>query len=315
MPLHPTIAALLAQFAAAGRPALSAGTPEDARALMAGARSAYGHGPALARVEPVTVATRHGSIPARLYADADSADGLVVYFHGGGWVVGGLDDFDAMARVLAHRSRCAVLLVDYRLAPEFPFPAAVEDAVDAVLWASANMRDLAGGAARLVVAGDSAGGNLAAIAAAELRGRVAIALQLLIYPVTDGDFDTPSYREFGTGSLLTRQDMQWFFGHYAPGVPRTETRLHPNARADLAGLPAAHVVTAEYDVLRDEGEAYARRLTQAGVPATLRRYDGLPHGFVRMHNLVDTVDAALTDMAGIIREECTKPTVKTGASA
>lgn len=304
MPLHPTIAAMLAQLAAAGRPALSAGTPDEARQLVAAGRIAYGSGPDLTRVEPLRIPTRAGSIAGRLYAGTAEPAGLVVYLHGGGWVVGDLDDFDAVARVLARRSGCALLLVDYRLAPEAPFPAAVEDAEDAAFWASHNMDELVGRTVPLVVAGDSAGGNLATVVAAELAGSVPIAAQVLIYPVTDGDFDTPSYSTYGTGGLLSRADMQWFFSLYAPGVPRTEARLHPAARTDLSGMPPAHVVTAEYDVLRDGGEAYARHLEAAGVPTTTRRYDGLPHGFIRMHNLVDTVDEALGDIAAIIARAC-----------
>ena len=293
---------MLAQ--SAGRPALSAGTPADARLLMASMRQAYGAGPDLVRVEDVVIATRSGSIGGRIYAGTDTPSGLIVYFHGGGWVIGGLDDFDAFARVMAQRSGCALLLVDYRLAPEFPFPAAVQDALDATLWAWHAMPDLAGARVPLVVAGDSAGGNLAAIVAGELCAAVPIALQLLIYPVVAGDFDTPSYRAFATGLPLAREDMIWFCRHYAPGVAHSERLLHPAARTDLQGLPPAHVVTAEYDVLRDECDAYAVSLGNAGIPVTTRRYDGLTHGFIRLHNLVDTADAALGDMALVIAEAC-----------
>lgn len=272
MPLHPTVAVVLDQFAASGRPAVSAGTPEQARRLTAASRPAYGKGPDLARVEPAAITTRTGAIPGRFYAGPGRLEGLVVHLHGGGWMVGGLDDFDAVARVLAERSRCAVLLVDYRLAPEAPFPAAVQDAIDTVLWADANKPALTGGPVPLVVAGDSAGGDLATVAAGELRGRVGSALQPLIHPVTDGDFGTPSYTEFAAGGPLTRRDMEWFFGHYARGVPRGDPLLHPAARTDLAGVAPAHLVTAGYDVLRDEGETDASRLAGAGVPATLRRY-------------------------------------------
>jgi acetyl esterase len=302
MPLHPAISSMLAL--AAGRPALSAGTPDDARQLMASMRQAYGAGPDIARVENLQILTRSGSVKGRLYANTDAPQGLIVYFHGGGWVLGGLDDFDAFARVLARRSECALLLVDYRLAPESPFPSAIEDATDATRWAWSAIQALAGGPVPLVVAGDSAGGKLAAVVAAELGATLPIALQLLIYPVTSGDFETPSYREFATGLPLTREDMIWFFRHYAPYVERSDHLLHPAARADLSGLPLSHVVTAEYDVLRDEGEAYARALQQAGVPVTVRRYDGLTHGFIRLHNLVDAADAALSDMATVIAQAC-----------
>ena len=322
MALHPVIAEMYDRLAASGRPALSAGTPDDARRVVAEARPLLGRGPDLDHVVAVTIPTRSGSIPGRLFSGPVRARspvqargsvrvrgsvqpvGLLVYLHGGGWVLGGLDDFDAFARVLADRSGCAVLLVDYRVAWEAWFPAAVEDAIDAVRWAHDSMRQLVGGTVPLLVGGDSAGGNLATIAAAELCGTVPLALQLLIYPVTDGDLETASYRSPQVAGALTREDMAWFFGLYAPGVPRTERLLHPMARPDLSGLPAAHVVIAEYDVLRDDGEGYARRLSEAGVATTLRRYDGLPHGFIRLHNLVDAVDAALTDMAMVVAEAC-----------
>ncbi len=271
---------------------------------MAAARTIYGAGPDLARVETVWIATRAGAIEGRLYSGTDTPAGLIIYFHGGGWVVGDLDDFDAFARLMARRSDCALLLVDYRLAPEHPFPAAVEDAIDATLWAVRSMKDLAGRSVPLVVAGDSAGGNLAAVVAAELRAVAPIALQLLIYPVIDGDFDRSSYHTFGAGLPLTRDDMIWFFHQYAPFVSRSDPRLYPAARTDLSGLPRAHVVTAEFDVLRDEGESYAQSLDQAGVAVTTCRYDSLTHGFIRLHNLVDTVDAAVTDMASVISQAC-----------
>ncbi len=299
MPLHPAVATMLAQVKTSGRPALSAGTPEAARQMMAAMRAAYGMGSQQIRATALEIPTREGSIPARLLTP-ERPQGLVVYLHGGGWVIGGLDDFDAVPRTLAARSGCAVLLVDYRLAPEAPFPAAIDDAEDAVLWAAANVGALVGHTVPLVVAGDSAGGNLAAITATELRHRVTLALQVLIYPVTDGDFETLSYAAYSEVGLLTRQDMEWFFHLYAPHASRTEPRLYPAARTDLAGSPPALVLTAEYDVLRDEGERYARQLQQAGVATTLRRQDGLPHGFIRLHNLVDTADAALSDIAAAI---------------
>jgi acetyl esterase len=185
-----------------------------------------------------------------------------------------------------------------------PLSSPVEDAVDAVAWAARNLRRLAGREVPLVVAGDSAGGNLAAVAAAELRDDVEIALQVLVYPVTDHDFERPSYHAYASGGLLTRPDMMWFFDHYAPHGLRSDPRVSPLRLPDLAGLPPALVVTAEYDVLRDEGEDFARRLGEAGVPVTLRRYEGLPHGFIRLHNHVDTVAEAVSDIAGFIARTC-----------
>lgn len=304
VPLHPVIASMFEQFRASGRPTFSACTVAQARALMSGARAAFGSGPDLPRIADVTIETRSGSVPGRLFVPSEEPAGLVVYFHGGGWVVGTIDDFDAFARRLAQRSGCAVLLVEYRLAPETPFPGPVEDALDALAWAARSREDLLGRDVPLVVAGDSAGGNLAAVAAAATRGTIPLALQVLIYPVTDRDFDTASYRDPANAGLLTRDDMIWFFGHYAPGADRDDPRLDPLRLGDLTGLPPAFVASAEYDVLRDEGEAYANRLEAAGIPTVLRRYAGLPHGFIRMHNLVDTVDSAVTDVAQAIGRAC-----------
>ena len=302
MPLHPIIASLIAQGKAAGRPSFSACDPVQARAVMSASRAALGRGPDLARVEDVAIRTRAGTIPGRLLVPNDAPSGLVVYLHGGGWVVGDIDDFDAVARLLSARSGCAVLLVDYRLAPETPYPGPLEDAEDALTWAAREGPRLLCGDGPLVIAGDSAGANLAAVTAASTG--VPLALQVLIYPVTDQDFDTPSYRDPTNAGILSRDDMIWFFDHYAPERLRDDHRLNPLRRSDLTGLPPALVVTAEYDVLRDEGEAYAKRLGEAGVPTVLKRYDGMPHGFIRMHNLVDAVDVAISEIADAIRTAC-----------
>ena len=300
MPLTPAVAALIAQAAAAGRPALSAGTPDEARALLAAGRVALGRGPDLFRVEDLSVETRSGALPARLYVPGPDPAGLVLYLHGGGWVLGTIAEFDAAARLLAHRSGLAVLLPEYRLAPEHPFPCAVEDAVDCLDWAHRRAGGLVGPGRPLVIAGDSAGANLATVAAAERAGRVSLARQVLIYPVTDCDFERPSYRDPENAGLITRRDMLWFFDHYAGERERADPRISPMRRADLAGLPPAHVATAEYDVLRDEGEAYAHRLAEAGVPTTLTRHAGLPHGFVRLFNLVPEADRAMTEIAAAL---------------
>jgi acetyl esterase len=304
MPLHPVVEAMLAQLRQLGRPPISAGTPEQGRALMAAARAAYGKGPEIGPVREVLVPTRAGPLPARVLQPASPPIGLVVYLHGGGWALGALDDFDHLARALVARSGCAVLMPDYRLAPEHPFPAGLEDAEDATRWAAAAPAELGGVALPLVLAGDSAGANLAAVVARTLRGEVRPVLQALIYPVTDCDLERPSYAAFGEGLILLKRDMEWFFGLYAPAALHADPRIAPLRAADLSGLPPAHIVTAEYDVLRDEGEAYAQRLREAGVPTVLRRIAGLPHGFARMINLVDTADAALTEVAAAIAAAC-----------
>ncbi|MCE9661021.1 MAG: alpha/beta hydrolase [Burkholderiales bacterium] len=300
MPLDPVIDRLFASMVASGRPALSASSPGAARALTAASRPALGAGPALHEVRDVTVPTRSGSIVARLYRPAAQVAGLGVYLHGGGWVVGELDDYDAMARTLAARSRCALLLPAYRLAPEYPFPAGLEDTEDAIAWAAGRIEELAGASVPFLVGGDSAGANLAAVALHSLAGRLPVAGQLLIYPVTDADFTRDSYRNCSQGMQLTREDMQWFFSHYAPASLHADPRISPLRQEVRASLPPTVVFTAECDVLRDEGEAYADRLVAAGVTVTASHIKGLPHGFIRLHNLAPAADLALTTIAAAL---------------
>lgn len=302
MALDPFIVAMLAKLKSIGQPALSAGTPAETRAMLAAGRAALGAGPDMAKVRSLKIPTRSGSIDGRLFVPTADPAGLVVYQHGGGWVVGGLDDFETLARQLARLSGAAVLLTDYRLAPEHPFPAGLEDTEDALMWASDNVQDLLGRSAPLVVAGDSAGANLSTVAVRRLRGRVAAVLQVLIYPVTDCRFDTPSYQEHGEGLPLTRKDMEWFFGHYAPSGLHGTPDIAPLRADDLAGLPPAFVVTAEHDVLCHEGEAYAQKLAMAGVPVRSRRYEGVTHGFIRLHNLFGVAETAVSDVAEAIRD-------------
>jgi acetyl esterase len=215
---------------------------------------------------------------------SDDPKGVIVYFHGGGWVIGSMEQSDPLGRALAEQSGSAVLLVDYRLAPEAPFPAAVEDAWSSVLWLAANAADLGLASLPVVVAGDSAGGNLAAVVALRARdsGGPELAAQVLVYPVTDYDPETASYVDPANQLLLTRESMEWFWGHY---ISDPAGRLHPEAsplRADVAGVAPAIVLTAEHDVLRDEGEKYAAALEAAGVPVRSRRFAGQMHGFFSM---------------------------------
>ena len=209
-------------------------------------------------------------VPVRVYRPTGRAAGALVYFHGGGWVVGSLDSHDRLCRTLAARAGATVVSVGYRLAPEHPFPAAVEDAWTATCWSAERYRPLALG-------GDSAGGHLSAVTALRARDRgLPVALQVLVYPVTDRSFDTASYREHGTGLNLTERTMRWFweqFVHDDP-PPGAEHEVSPLRATDVGGVAPALVLTAECDPLRDEGEAYANRLSQAGVPTTLTRYDG-----------------------------------------
>jgi len=272
----------LEQMAAAGGTPLHESTPEEARALGAMLAARMGPAPEMARVEEHSIAGPDGAVPVRVLVPLEPARGVIVYYHGGGWVLGSIDESETMARKLAERTSCAVVLVEYRLAPEHRYPAAVDDAYAALVWAGEHLPDIAGKDVPLIVAGDSAGGNLAAVMAlrARDRGGPHIALQVLIYPVTDADFDRPSYTDPENQLLLTRDAMIWFWNHYAPDPSRrTEPDASPLHAADLSGLPPAVVLTAEHDVLRDEGEAYAERLTSAGVPVDFKRHAGQMHGF------------------------------------
>jgi acetyl esterase len=299
MPLHPFIESMLQKMA--GRPGLSDGSPDQGRAVVAAGREALGKGPDMHSVQTVSVRTRGASVPVRIFQPSASPIGQIVYMHGGGWVIGTLDDYDAYARALSAASNCTTLLVDYRLAPEHRYPAGLEDCEDVVRWAAAQGP---GSGLPLVIAGDSAGGNLATIVARRLRGSVPVMLQVLYYPVTDCDFSVASYGSHGEGLPITTKDMQWFFSHYAPAERWIDADISPLRSDDLHGLPPAIVVTAEYDVLCDEGEAYARKLKQAGVPVTVRRIEGTPHGFVRLHNLYELAGNELKTVAGEIAQAC-----------
>ena len=240
MPLDPFVTVMLERTR--GLPAISDGSPDDARALIAAGREGIGTGPEMAETRDFALPTRSGSIPARLHVPEGEVKGLLVYLHGGGWVIGNIDDFDTLGRALAARSSCAVLLPDYRLAPESPFPGPVEDCEDAVLWALEAAGEEFGGAP-VAVAGDSAGGNLATVVARRLLGQGPIVFQGLVYPVTDHDFSRPSYAAHAEGFPLLGRDMPWFFDHYLQGADPKQPDVSP-LHADLTGLPPALVITA-----------------------------------------------------------------------
>ncbi len=301
--VHPQAQQILDGKAASGAPPLWELTPGEARAGVEASNTVIPAGPGLESVRDVVIPSRSGGMRARLYSPSASAPGLVVYYHGGGWVVGSLDSWDSSVRALAAASGCDVLSVDYRLAPEHVFPAAADDACDALAWA-ASPSGLAHGRP-VVVAGDSAGGNLAAVAALRARdaGGPPVALQVLVYPVVDCDLDRRSYREYdGDEMILNRRDMVWFWDHYAPDPA---TRLSPDAsplRApSLADLPPAYVVTAEHDPLRDEGFAYADRLRAARVPVEHRHFGSQIHAFFTFTGLLDDADKAVSEAAAAIR--------------
>lgn len=297
MALDDATSALLGQMAETGMKPLHGMTPEEARGLGGMLREMYGPGPDVARVEDTAAPGANGDVPVRVLVPEGTPRGLVVYYHGGGWVIGAIDEFDHLGRKLANLTRSTVVLVDYRLAPEHRYPAAVQDAWTALRWAAEHAADLAGPGVPLVVAGDSAGGNLAAIMAqrAKATGGPAITAQVLVYPVTDADVDNASYTDPANQLLLSRDSMIWFWDHYAPDP---EMRSNPDASplrsGSLSGLPPAVVLTAEHDPLRDEGEAYAAGLTAAGVPVESRRFPGQMHGFFTMVGVLPGHDDALS---------------------
>jgi acetyl esterase len=280
------------------RPRLYELPPAVARDQAAGLAALIGDGPDVATVTDVGIAVGDATIPARVYAPQRS-DATVVWFHGGGWVIGGIDTHDAMCRTLANAARSTVVSVAYRLAPEHRFPTALEDAWAALRWASRTYPS-----APLVVGGDSAGGNLAAVCAlrARDRGGPALALQVLVYPVTDHDFTTGSYRErAGDDGLFSRRSMEWFWDQYVPDpVERANPEASPLRAPDLSGLPPAAVVTAEYDPLRDEGRAYAQRLRDAGVAVMADHYDDMAHPFFAFVNVFERSTEAVERVAGHI---------------
>jgi acetyl esterase len=292
-----------------GRPAYHTLSPNDARQLFRETRPASTPTPPeIGAVRDLAADGPGGAIPLRVYRPAHVAAGAplpgLVYFHGGGWVIGDLDTHDVQCRQLTAEAGITVVAVDYRLAPEHKFPAALDDAWAATRWVVAHGSELGIDARRLAVAGDSAGGNLAAVVALLARdaGGPAISLQVLVYPVTDLGAESQSYSDFAEGYMLTRESMRWFTNHYlkSPNEAR-DWRASPIHAASLAGLPPALVVTAGYDPLRDEGAAYAARLTEAGVQVDYVCYGGMIHGFMPMGRLIDTGNRALSHVATTLR--------------
>ena len=288
----------LQQLADQGVPPFHAMTPPDAREFFAGLREVIGHGPEMHQVSEHGIVSGEATIKVRILVPSEMPDGIILYLHGGGWVVGALDDYDALARFIAIESNCTVTLVDYRLAPEHPYPAAVNDALAALEWVD-NHRVLLSGSSRdglpLIVAGDSAGGNLAAVVArkASTGNGPQLEKQVLIYPVTQPDVDTPGYQSPANQGLLSRKDMMWFWDHYVPDIlQRKDPDVSPLLAESLTGLPSAVVLTAEYDVLSDEGIAYAQRLREASVPVVHRQFDGQIHGFFSILNALPASEAA-----------------------
>lgn len=304
--LHPTAHALLQDAAAQGEAPLEARLPPDARLFaIASLKAAAGCPEPVRSVENLRIDGPARPIPIRIFTpDAPAPRPALVYFHGGGWVVCDLDTHHIVCTALANRAGAVVIAVDYRLAPEHKFPAAVIDAYAATEWVAAHAARLGVDPARICVGGDSAGGNLATVVSLKSRDErgPAIALQVLVYPVTDlSSFETGSYHEFEDGHNLTRAQMEYYRFHYLTGP---EDGLNPHASPilapDLGGLPPALVITAECDPLCDEGEAYAKRLEAAGVPVTLTRYAGMIHPFFSLSGAIPRAFDALQQVADAV---------------
>jgi acetyl esterase len=283
-------------------------TIAQARAQMDMSTHFLGELPQVAHVDDRQVPGPGGPIRVRIITPQTAREGplpVLVYFHGGGWVLGNIESHEGICRALAHAAEAIVVTVDYRRAPEHRFPAAVEDAFAATSWVAAHAAEFGGDPKRIAVVGDSAGGNLAAVTCimARDRGGPDLAFQVLVYPITDYNLQTGSYRQYAEGYFLTRSEMAWYWEQYCP---KQNDRWHPHASpcraGDLAGLPPALVITAEYDVLRDEGEAYASQLRAAGVPVNAHRYDGMIHGFVRRYPFFDQGRGAIAEIGQALRE-------------
>ena len=305
MPVDNDTQAVLDMLKKLGAPEFSALSVEQARTMSLAPPPAVPT--AVHRIENRTVPGSQCTIPIRIYHPEPSSAtrGALVYFHGGGWVIGNLDSHDETCRRLCVGGGSMVISVGYRLAPETRYPGAMIDCYDVTAWAAREAKSLRLDPERIAVGGDSAGGNLAAAVALKARDQrgPSICFQLLVYPVTDANFTTGSYSANATGYLLTRSAMQWFWDHYVPtAAGRKEAYAAPAQAKDLKGLPPALVLTAEFDPLCDEGEAYARAMQAAGVKVTHTRYDGVVHGFFGMHATVAKAGLAIAQAANALKQ-------------
>ena len=310
MALDPQAANVIDLVVKSGRPPYHLLSPKEARRMFLETRPASTPpAPQIGAVRDVEAEGPLGAIPLRVYRPAGVPDArrlpAHVYFHGGGWVIGDIETHDVLCRQLTAEAGVAVVSVDYRLAPEHKFPASVDDAWAATRWVAGHADALGVDARRLSVGGDSAGGNLAAVVALLARdaGAPAIALQVLVYPVTDLGAETKSYADLADGYMLTRDSMRWFRAQYlTKEEDALDWRVSPIRATSLAGLPPALVITAGFDPLRDEGEAYARRLREAGVSVDAVCFGGMIHGFVPMGRLIDSGNRAVSHIAASLRE-------------
>lgn len=302
MPLDPQVIKVMEQTAALGLPAAHTISPAEAR--VNAKKRPRSPGPEVAKVEDRTIPGPDSDVPVRIYTpEGDGPFPILAWFHGGGWVVGDLESADGTARNMCVGGQCVVISVDYRLAPDTKFPGPAEDCWAATTWAVNNAASINGDPTRLAVGGDSAGGNLAAamsLMAAD-RGGPEIALQLLVYPVTDLDYNTVSYGDNAEGYSLTKVTMQYYWDQYIDAEHAANPYAVPMQAKSLAGQPPALVITAEFDPLRDEGEAYAKRLREAGVATTSTRYDGVIHGFFSMGAFVDKGQQAVDEASAALR--------------
>lgn len=305
MPLHPQVEALLDGMAQMGGAPIETLSPADARALIRGLVM-LDQPEEVTRVDDRMVPSPDGDIAVRVYTPAEAVGvepGVLLWFHGGGWVMGDLETADATCRALANRAGAVVVSVDYRLAPEHPAPAAIEDCLTALAWTVENAELLGVDASKVAVGGDSAGGNLAALVCQRVRDDFGpdIDFQLLVYPVTDLTLSHRSLEENAEGYFLTRAAMVWFVQNYLGDQDPKDPAVSPLHAGDLAGLPPALVITAEFDPLRDEGEAYAARLQEAGVPTEAIRYDGQIHGFLGLMAVLDDGASAVERAGSALR--------------
>jgi len=311
MTINPDAAKVVELIIASGRPPYPTIGHVAAREIFVASRAILQPDPSpVAEVRDLTARGPAGPIPLRLYrgegADSNSPQPALIYYHGGGWVLGNLDSHDSVCRDIANAAQCTVISVDYRLAPEAKFPAAADDAIAAAQWIHDNAADLGIDRSRLAVGGDSAGGNLSAVVALHARdnGGPKLKLQVLIYPSVDLSSVYPSYEEHAEQLPLTRATMDWFVDLYLRGREQDakDWRASPLHAASLVGLPPAFVITAAMDPLRDEGEAFARALLAAGVPVEVKRFDGQIHGFLTMGRIVKDSQVAIADIATELRK-------------
>ncbi|WP_224996982.1 alpha/beta hydrolase [Cesiribacter sp. SM1] len=311
MSLDPQAKAFLDHMAASGAPPIHSLTPAQARAALGNLAELGGPPAHVAQVEDRNIPGPGGNIPIRIYTPETNHQGkallgVMVYFHGGGWVMCNIDTHDRICRKISNESGCIVISVEYRLAPENKFPAALDDAYAATSWVCENATSFGGDPTRVAVGGDSAGGNLATVTAllARDRGTPSIAYQVLVYPVTNYyKAGTASYKDFAEGYFLSLNDMIWNFNHYLTSEADAENPLvSPLKAEDLSNLPPALIITGEYDPLRDEGEAYGKRLLEEGVPAEIVRFNGLFHPFLNLGGVIEEANRAISVIANRLKQ-------------